>query len=133
MRAGNLLQLIPRLRQRHVDDALALLDPIQQKLQRQGRLAGSGVALDQVEVALAAARRSRMSSRPEMPVGIRLGCAWSRCTNGFAILCALVYFHLIAIRNTRLISTFKIPNHLLGLHLCHVPGMPTTMHFRHVV
>ena len=52
MRAGNLLQFFSGLRQSHVDDAFALLDPFQQKLQRERCFAGSRVAFDQVEVSL---------------------------------------------------------------------------------
>jgi hypothetical protein len=49
MRPGHLKQFVPRFRQGNVENILAPSPAFQQKLQRQRRFPGAGVALDKIK------------------------------------------------------------------------------------
>jgi hypothetical protein len=70
MRFGDLLELDVRFRERDVEDAFAVANAFEEKLQGEGGFAGAGIALDEVEVSL------RISSRPAMPDLSRLSWKW---------------------------------------------------------
>jgi len=67
MRGGDLLQLLPVLGERHVENALTSRGPLEQEAQCERGLAGAGIALDQVK----AARRKAAAENVVQPLGPR--------------------------------------------------------------